>query len=89
MTNEDATLYQSLGDIRLRKAQLQTLLAKDSARARKIIDDMRHPKKAATSKKLGLSGIVSTGMGVVDGALFAWKLYRKFGGGGGKKFFRF
>lgn len=81
--------YQSLNDIRLRKAQLLTDITKDSNRARRIWDNMIHPKKTASQPKHRFATLLTTGAGVVDGALFAWKLYRKFGGGGGKKFFRF
>lgn len=88
-TIDDTTLYQTLGDIRLRKAQLQTEINKDGSRARRIVDGILHPKPKKQEKgRMSFAGLLSTGAGVVDGALFAWKIYRKFGGGGKGKSFR-
>lgn len=78
-TNTQPT-YQSLSDIRLRKAQLLTDIMRDSNRARRIWDNMVHPKKNTAQPKRRFSSLLTTGVGVVDGALLAWKLYRKFGG---------
>lgn len=77
----DIPQYQTLADIRLRKAQLLTDITKDSNRARSIVNGILHPKPKQQQKSgFGLSRMLSTGVGVVDGVLFAWKLYNKFGG---------
>lgn len=77
----DEVNYRNLNEIRLRKAQLLTAIAKDNNKMSKLWNDLFHaPKKAATPTKR-LSGILSTGAGILDGAILGWKLYRKLGGG--------
>ena len=73
--------YQSLEEIRLRKAALQKEIEADSAK----IDEKWHSlfkKPEALSKSATpsqrISGIISSGAGVLDGILLVWKLYRKF-----------
>lgn len=72
--------YQSI-EIRLRKAALQKEIEADSAK----IDEKWHSlfkkpeallKSATPSQRI--SGIISSGAGVLDGILLVWKLYRKF-----------
>lgn len=81
-TIEKTLTYQSLGDIRLQKARLQTDIIKEENRARRIVDGMLHPKKDAKPRKRSMQSMINMSIGVVDGALFAWKIYRKFGGKG-------
>lgn len=77
----DEVNYRNLNEIRLRKAQLLTAIAKDNNKMSKLWNDLFHaPKKAATPTKR-LSGILSTGAVILDGAILGWKLYRKLGGG--------
>lgn len=73
--------YQSIEEIRLRKAALQKEIEADSAK----IDEKWHSlfkkpeallKSATPSQRI--SGIISSGAGVLDGILLVWKLYRKF-----------
>lgn len=73
--------YQSIEEIRLRKAALQKKIEADSAK----IDEKWHSlfkKPEALSKSATpsqrISGIISSGAGVLDGILLVWKLYRKF-----------
>lgn len=73
--------YQSIEEIRLRKATLQKEIEADSAK----IDEKWHSlfkKPEALSKSATpsqrISGIISSGAGVLDGILLVWKLYRKF-----------
>lgn len=73
--------YQSIEEIRLRKAALQKEIEADSAK----IDEKWHSlfkKPVALSKSATpsqrISGIISSGAGVLDGILLVWKLYRKF-----------
>lgn len=87
MENAEATPYLSLDDIRLRKAQLQTELLKESNHAHSIVDRMLHPKKDV-AKKRGFASYLAAGATMVDGALFAWKLYRRLGGGKQLRLFR-
>ena len=73
--------YQSIEEIRLRKAALQKEIEADSAK----IDEKWHSlfkkpdallKSATPSQRI--SGIIRSGAGVLDGILLVWKLYRKF-----------
>ena len=73
--------YQSIEEVRLRKAALQKEIEADSAK----IDEKWHSlfkKPEALSKSATpsqrISGIISSGAGVLDGILLVWKLYRKF-----------
>ena len=73
--------YQLIEEIRLRKAALQKEIEADSAK----IDEKWHSlfkKPEALSKSATpsqrISGIISSGAGVLDGILLVWKLYRKF-----------
>lgn len=73
--------YQSIEEIRLRKAALQKEIEADSAK----IDEKWHSlfkKPEALSKSATpsqrISGIISSGACVLDGILLVWKLYRKF-----------
>lgn len=73
--------YQSIEEIRLRKTALQKEIEADSAK----IDEKWHSlfkKPEALSKSATpsqrISGIISSGAGVLDGILLVWKLYRKF-----------
>lgn len=73
--------YQSIEEIRMRKAALQKEIEADSAK----IDEKWHSlfkKPEALSKSATpsqrISGIISSGAGVLDGILLVWKLYRKF-----------
>lgn len=84
---EETTRYTSLSEIRLRKAQLRTELSKDTHRMGELWNGLFHQKKKHSSPTKKFSGWLSTGMGVVDGALLAWKLYRKLGGKRKGRFF--
>ena len=73
--------YQSLADIRLRKEAIRKDLTADEAEFNKIWNSLFHKPdvlsgSASASKRL--NSLLSIGMGAMDGALLAWKLYRKF-----------
>ncbi|MCI6234778.1 MAG: hypothetical protein MR627_06735 [Prevotella sp.] len=76
----DILVYHNLEEVRLRKANLQTELLRKEGNIRKLWNDIFHGKKKTSSKKNRISGIVNSSMGIIDGALLGWKLYRKFGG---------
>ena len=65
--NDIRTHYKSLDDIR-----------KDQKKMGAMWNEMFRPGQKSRKKGMSLQSIMSTGMGVLDGALFAWKLYRKF-----------
>ncbi len=73
--------YQSIEEIRLRKAALLKDIEADSAK----IEEKWHSlfKKPETLSRSAtpsqrITGMISTGAGVLDGILLVWKLYRKF-----------
>lgn len=70
--------YHSLQDIRMRKEELLDGIRKDRKAMGKLVGNMFEPERRARQKGITLSGLLNTGVGLLDGALFAWKLYRKF-----------
>ena len=73
--------YRSLYDIRLRKEQLQKEIKADDEKIKTLWRSIfAKPailsKSASTNKRL--NSLLSIGAGAFDGALLAWKLYRKF-----------
>ena len=80
MTNETEkqTSYSSLHDISMRKEELLKQIRHDQQQMGGMWNEMFRPGQKSRKKGMSLQSIMSTGMGVLDGALFAWKLYRKF-----------
>ena len=76
--NDIRTHYKSLDDISLRKAKLLDDIRKDRKKMGAMWNEMLRHGQKSRKKGMSLQSIMSTGMGVLDGALFAWKLYRKF-----------
>lgn len=75
---ERRTHYKSLGDISQRKAELLDCIRKDQSEMAGLWNEMFKPQTRTKKKGFSLQTAMSTGVGVIDGALFAWKLYRKF-----------
>lgn len=76
---ENTAHYKSLHDISLRKQELLKQIRKDQKDIGEMWNSMFRPEpKRGKKKGLSLQTVMSTGVGVLDGALFAWKLYRKF-----------
>lgn len=79
------TVYRSLDEIRLRKAQLLKEINKDSSKMEGIWNTLFHqPKKSQLTPTSRFSSMMKTGAGVLDGLILGWKLYRKFGANGKK-----
>lgn len=77
----DQIQYSSLNEIRLRKELLQKDIEADDAKIKALWHSLfMRPdalsKKATPSKRM--QSLFSIGAGAFDGALLAWKLYRKF-----------
>ena len=73
--------YNSLNDIRLRTEALrQRIEADDETIKTRWISLFAKPDafKKDASRGKRLQSMMSIGMGAFDGALLAWKLYRKF-----------
>lgn len=76
--NEKVTAYKSLRDISLRKEELLGEIRKDQKEMGGLWGEMFRPERKGKKKGFSLQGVMNTGIGVLDGALFAWKIYRKF-----------
>ncbi len=77
----DINVYNSLGDIRLKKEHLRKQIDADNAKIQTLWGQLfTKPdilqRQASTGKKL--NSLLQVGVGALDGALLAWKLYRKF-----------
>ena len=73
--------YASLNDIRLRKEKLQREIEANDAKI-KVLWKSLFVKPDVLSKSASkgkrLQSLLSVGAGAFDGAMLAWKLYRKF-----------
>lgn len=83
MTEDQQTrpTFTTLEAISDRKAQLLKEIRKDSTQITKLHQQLFSKPTALTTRKskgLNMSGLMSTGAGVLDGLILVWKLYRKF-----------
>ncbi len=88
MKETETLQYNSLADIQIRKAQLQTELLKKEL---EIKDSWKRVIIKEKTNRKGLdryTHIFSSSVGVVDGLLLGWKLYRKFGKPGKTRWFK-
>ncbi len=84
MVTEDipnGSRYNSLSDLRQRKEMLRKDIEADDKKLHKLWNSLfTKPdalcKSASTSKRI--SSFVSMSAGAIDGAILAWKLYKKF-----------
>lgn len=72
------THYKSLDDISTRKAKLLNDIRKDQKEMGALWNSMFQPEQKSKKKGFSLHSMMNTGIGVLDGAIFAWKIYRKF-----------
>ena len=73
--------YSSLNEIRLRKELLRKDIKADDEKIKKLWKSLFvKPDALSRSASAGkrLNSLFSIGAGAFDGALLAWKLYRKF-----------
>ena len=80
MTEEEPLKYQSLLAIRARKAQLSKDIQHSEQEIKATWNSIFHPKKLPTPKTptQRLVALASSSVGLIDGALLGWKLYKKF-----------
>ena len=78
--NTNNPTYTTLRSIEERKLQLLKEIRKDSDKMNKLRKQLFTKPEALTTRrgKLNMHELMSTGAGVFDGLLLAWKLYRKF-----------
>ena len=79
--NNSCPQYNSLNDIRLRKEALRKSIEADEKKIKTLWNSL-FTKPDAFSKEASrgrrIASMISVGTGAFDGALLAWKLYRKF-----------
>lgn len=71
--------YSSLEELRQRKEELRGMINEDQQRAATLWKDLFH-KPAQPTGFLGGGQIVKTSIGIIDGMILGWKLWRKFKG---------
>lgn len=76
--DEQPMQFTSLHDISVRKAQILKAIRKDQKEIGKDWNAIFKKQDKRKGKGLSMATVVSNSIGVLDGALFAWKLYRKF-----------
>ncbi|MDO4959791.1 MAG: hypothetical protein Q4E68_11145 [Prevotellaceae bacterium] len=77
---EESQKYQSLLTIRARKLELNKEIQRSEHEIKTTWNALFHPKKQATPKTptQRILAMASSSMGLIDGALLGWKLYKKF-----------
>lgn len=92
-TNTNGNTYRTLDDIRQRKDQLLNDISGDSTAMQTLWDSTFHKPAGIVTPTSRFSGMMKTGIGVLDGVILGWKLYRRFKPGSKKKakksFFKF
>ena len=70
--------FHSLDDIAARREELLKGMNKDQKEIGLLWNAMFKPEKKTRQKGFTLSSVLSSSVGIIDGALFALKIYRKF-----------
>lgn len=72
--------YNSLLAIRVRKMELQKQLNEQENKINHLWHGLFHEEKSNLPKTPSqrIMAMATTGMGIIDGAILGWKLYRKF-----------
>ena len=80
MTEEEPLKYQSLLAIHARKIQLNKEIQRSEQEIKTTWDSIFHPKKdpVPNSPTQRFLSLASSSVGLIDGALLGWKLYKKF-----------
>ena len=80
MTEEEPLKYQSLLAIRARKMQLNKEIQRSEQEIKTTWNTLFHPKKNPTpnTPTQRFLSLASSSVGLIDGALLGWKLYKKF-----------
>lgn len=79
-TNQEPTVveYQSLDDIMRRREQLRKEIAVSNAHIKTLWGSLFKKPVAAATPGNRLRSVINVGAGALDGAILAWKLYRKY-----------
>ncbi len=71
--------YKSLEDIRLRKEELRKELMSDNQSMKTHWATLFRKQDVATTPTKRITKMVATSATVIDGLIFAWKLYNRLG----------
>lgn len=74
--------YRSLDAIRARKEYILKDIQQDDKQIRTLWGNLFHKPDMLASSKMPsrrINSLMTTGAGIFDGIILAWKLYRKFG----------
>lgn len=77
---ETEPIYKTLSEIRLRKSQLRTELQQDSNQINALWNYLFHKPEEPTTSGKRITTLMKSSVGVIDGLILGWKLYKKFGG---------
>lgn len=78
MQNQNITPYQSIDDIQQRKELVLSELRKNDKEINLLWKGLFTHENDKKKKSLNMYSVMNAGIGVFDGAMLAWKLYRKF-----------
>lgn len=72
--------YNSLEAIREHREALKKEIEKGNKELKEKWDDLFHPREriVAKTRTQRLLSMANTGAGIIDGAIFGWKIYKKF-----------
>ncbi len=73
--------YQSLEEIERRKDKLRDDMDIDNDQIKALWNDLVHnPDITSNNPSKRVSALMNTGVGIIDGLILGWKIYRKFNG---------
>lgn len=72
--------YDSLEAISAHREALKKEIEKGNKELKEKWNDLFHPKerKVVKTRTQRLLSLANTGAGIIDGAIFGWKIYKKF-----------
>lgn len=80
LRGEKPEAYTDLREIRLRREYLSKEIDRETREMRELRKRLfgKDKTQGSSRRKFSASGIITMAGGVVDGALLAWKLYKRF-----------
>lgn len=75
---EKTETYSTLHEIRLRKELILSEIKRDNQQINVLWKELFRKPEQNKKKGFTLASLMTTGAGVADGFMLAWKLYRKF-----------
>lgn len=79
LRGEELEAYTNLRDIRLRREYLLKEIRKEQKTMGQLRQSLfKKDKPAKGGRRFSLTTLLTAGGGLLDGALLAWKLYRRF-----------